>query len=230
MKWKYGYFSNHLNARETITSPKMACTVLPIYHQAEDYTHTHIYIYIYIYMYIYILYISIKNASDSFYQDWHFVRLSFHQAVHLGTTGAVFSLKYVTSNFLSTSLAYKTWKWNGCLDKTRICESKENISSTLFKYGWQKPIIKCKWTNTRRPRLTANWNRHGRCDIRLHAIWHEWKWCKLSYNVPVQAIRSLSKKFVQWVGGGVGCELVAHPSSSLHSTGPSWRSVGARPL
>ena len=43
-------------------------------------------------------------------------------------------------------------------------------------------------------------------------------------------IRSLSKKFVQWVSGGVGCELVAHPSSSLHSTGPSWRSVGARPL
>ena len=36
-----------------------------------------------------------------------------------------------------------------------------------------------------------------------------------------QGIRSLSKKFVQWVSGGVGCELVAHPSSSLHSTGPS---------
>ena len=40
MKWKYGYFSNRLNAGETIISPKMACAVLLIYHQAEDYRHS----------------------------------------------------------------------------------------------------------------------------------------------------------------------------------------------
>ena len=44
---------------------------------------------------------------------------------------------------------------------------------------------------------------------------------KKSDNKNVTEICGLSKKFVQWVGGGVGCELVVHPSSSLHSTGPS---------
>jgi hypothetical protein len=55
---------------------------------------------------------------------------------------------------------------------------------------------------------------------------------KASYSSPISptlrvytwkfTICGLSKKFMQWVNGGVGCELVAHPSSSLHSTGPSW--------
>jgi nucleosome binding factor SPN SPT16 subunit len=96
----------------------MAFAVLPIYHHTVDFIYT-----------------AIKNASDSFYQDWHFVRLSFHQAIHLGIAGTVLFLKHVTSNFLSTSLAYKTSKWNGCLDITRICKPRENISSNLFKYG-----------------------------------------------------------------------------------------------
>jgi len=71
-----------------------------------------------------IIDIAISNASDSFYQDWHFVHLSFHQALHLGTTGAVISLRHVTNNFLSTSLAYKTSKWNGCLDITRYLRAE----------------------------------------------------------------------------------------------------------
>jgi hypothetical protein len=30
-----------------------------------------------------------------------------------------------------------------CLDAMRICEQKENISSTFVKYGEYKPNIKC---------------------------------------------------------------------------------------
>ena len=117
MKWKFRDFSNSFNARETTISPKMACTVLSILSPSRR------------------LHIAIKNARESLNQERHFVRLSFHQAVYLSTTGAVLSLKNVTNNFLSTSLAYETSKWNGCLDIMRVCEPKENISSTLFKYG-----------------------------------------------------------------------------------------------
>jgi len=40
-------------------------------------------------------------------------------------------------------------------------------------------------------------------------------------TLGASVICGLSKKLVQWVSGGVGCELVAHPSTSLHSTGPT---------
>ena len=50
---------------------------------------------------------------------------------------------------------------------------------------------------------------------------NESTWETSSQCRKTSCIRSLSKKFVQWVSGGVECELVAHSSGSLHSTGPS---------
>jgi hypothetical protein len=49
---------------------------------------------------------------------------------------------------------------------------------------------------------------------------HEIKGLQKTAILGTAYIRSLSKKFMQWVNGGVGCELVAYPSSSTHSTGP----------